>query len=669
MKGLILPVIFSCFLALAMLISTASYGQQTNIDKQALADSLYAQRLYVESAQLYSELFEELNEQPEQLGKIAYSAGNAFARSGDSENALVWYEKASHILKEAEAWDNYFIAQAKIADLHDEKGDYTTAITLGEKVINHFMQQKDSVYAAKTLHNLALYYYHNNNLQKAIDLLSQSVGWIGNKDDFQKAISYNQLGNIWADDLGDERKALHYYLKSLQFKLKGATPQSISASYNNVGISYKNLNQPDSALFYYQKALESAIESNIPRAQFNPLTNLANLYKREGEIEKATKTYEKVLLLKDYMTAVQQVDIHINLGAAYNQWQKYDDALKHLLIAEELGAEVSSPSDHALIQSQKAVAYSNTGNYEKAFAAQIAYTTLKDSIYAREKRQEIGELMIKFETAEKDLLILEQQKAMQQQELELQKRTTLFIAIFTIILIISGVLFYLFKRKEAAAQKAELELRLTEQQELTRIQQERLRISRELHDNIGSYLTLMSASVEQFAIAKEVINDKKITELKGTLAMSMRELRKTVWLLNKQAVSIDEITLRLRDFFKPLHQNGTRISVDSEGNGDYTLTEIQATHLIRIIQEAINNAYKYAACKQIDVKLKTDNSNTFHFSVADNGKGFNAQTVEHGNGLHNMRSRIEELNGDLEIFSEAGKGTEVKGSFKLKEYE
>lgn len=657
-------------LAITMLLPNPLAAQEAGVlPQQLLADSLYSEKLYAESAQLYISIFKELEDGSEQQGKIAYSAGNAFGRAGDSDNAMLWYEKSSNILRELEAWDNYFIAQVKIADLYDDIGDYLKAIALGEKAVAHFINQKDSIYAAKNMHNLSLYYYHNSEVQRAIDLLGQAISWIGNKDNFQKAISYNQLGNIWAVDLGDERKALSYYLKSLQYKLAGATPQSISASYNNVGISYKNLNQPDSALFYYQKALEKAIESNIPRAQFNPLTNLANLYKREGEIEKATKTYEQVLLLKDYMTAIQQVDIHINLGAAYNQWQKYDEALKHLLIAEELGAEVSSPSDHALIQSQMALAYSNIKNYEKAFGAQQAYTALKDSIYAREKRQEIGDLMIKYETAEKDLLISEQQQAIQLQELDLQKRTTWFIAIFTIFLIIAGVLFYLFKRKEAAAQKAELELQLAEQQELTRIQQERLRISRELHDNIGSYLTLMSASVEQFAITKEAMSDIKITELRGTLAMSMRELRKTVWLLNKQAVSINEITLRLRDFFKPLHQNGTRISVAAEGNGDQTLTEIQTTHLIRIIQEAINNAYKYAKCNQIEVTLKTDDSNKFHFSIADNGKGFNVQTVEHGNGLHNMKSRIEELNGDLQIISAEGKGTEIKGSFELKEYE
>ncbi len=652
------------------LIFFNSFGQHESLsEKRILADSLYGLRLYAESAQLYVSIFEALNEPSEEQGKIAYSAGNAFGRAGDSDNAMLWLEKSSSILRELEAWDNYFIAQVKIADLFDVKGDYLKAITLGEKVVAHFVNQKDSIYAAKNMHNLSLYYYHASEVQKAIDLLSQAISWIGNKDDFQKAISYNQLGNIWAVDLGDERKALNYYLKSLQYKLVGATPQSISASYNNVGISYKNLNQPDSAFFYYQKALEKAIESNIPRTQINPLINIANLYKRQGEIKKATDTYEQVLTLREHMTARQQVDIHINLGAAYNQWKKYDEALKHLLIAEELGAEVSSPSDHALIQSQKAQAYANTKNYEGAFAAQQAYIALKDSIYAREKRQEISDLMIKFETAEKDLTILEQQQAIQLQQLNIQKRTSWFILTFSLALIVAGILFYLFKRKEAAAQKAELELRLAEEQELTRIQQERLRISRELHDNIGSYLTLMSASVEQFANTKEALSDNKITELKGTLAMSMRELRKTVWLLNKQAVSIDEITLRLRDFFKPLHQNGTRISVASEGDGEHTLTEIQTTHLIRIIQEAINNAYKYAACNQIEVLLKTENSNKFYFSITDNGKGFNPKTVEKGNGLLNMKSRIEELRGDLQIISEEGKGTEVKGSFELKEYE
>jgi signal transduction histidine kinase len=130
-------------------------------------------------------------------------------------------------------------------------------------------------------------------------------------------------------------------------------------------------------------------------------------------------------------------------------------------------------------------------------------------------------------------------------------------------------------------------------------------------------------------------------------------------------VTVDELGIRLRDFFRPLHQNGTRITVTTGENSDQILTEIQTTHLFRIIQEAINNAYKYSGCSQIDVKLRIEEGRKLCFVVEDNGKGFDVNSIERGNGLRNMESRMRELQGELKIKSFPGKGTMVEGCFEV----
>ena len=278
--------------------------------------------------------------------------------------------------------------------------------------------------------------------------------------------------------------------------------------------------------------------------------------------------------------------------------------------------------------------------------------------------------MIKYESAQKDLQLLEQQQAIQQQELKSQKQSIWFIAIVGTVILIAGILFYLFKRKAAIAKQASLELSLAEQKEVSRLQAERLRISRELHDNIGSYLTLMSASIEQLSMQNGVNshdgeNPLKIADLQDTISMSMRELRKTVWLLNKQSVSVDEIALRIRDFFKPLHQNGTHISVKTEGNTEEKINEIQTTQLFRVIQEAVNNAYKYAKSNEIEIKLAVTVDKKLNFSISDDGDGFILEQSNSGNGLQNIKSRVAELKGEVQIESKIGNGTQIAGSFPL----
>jgi signal transduction histidine kinase len=296
------------------------------------------------------------------------------------------------------------------------------------------------------------------------------------------------------------------------------------------------------------------------------LINIANLYKKQHRTEEAINVYTQALDLAEYMTIRQQVNIYTNLGAAYNEWENFPKALHFLAVAERLANKEGGLTDRADVQMQLALAHRGMGNFEKAWQAQVNYTPLADSINVRMREQEIAELMMKYESAEKDIRILEQQHNLQQRAMQIQKRTLWLVGVIALVLAFSGILFSLVKRKEAAARQASVELRLAEQKEIARIQEERLRISRELHDNIGSYLTLLSASVEQVSAAHAVCKACKIPDLKDTLSMSMRELRKTVWLLNKDTIEVDEIAVRLRDFFKPLHQNGTKILITTEGD-------------------------------------------------------------------------------------------------------
>ena len=81
--------------------------------------------------------------------------------------------------------------------------------------------------------------------------------------------------------------------------------------------------------------------------------------------------------------------------------------------------------------------------------------------------------------------------------------------------------------------------------------------------------------------------------------------------------------------------------------------------LYRIVQEQINNIIRHAAAKQIVVELFTEEGN-IELIIADDGVGFNPDTIRKGMGLQNMRSRAELLSGTIQIASVPGKGSKVK---------
>lgn len=184
-----------------------------------------------------------------------------------------------------------------------------------------------------------------------------------------------------------------------------------------------------------------------------------------------------------------------------------------------------------------------------------------------------------------------------------------------------------------------------------------------MHDNIGSYLSLIKVSVEQLPELSEERVRENLPELQEALSLSMRELRKTVWLLNNEEISLDALAIRLREFFKALNQSGAYVNVKVVGDGAHVLSDIQATHLFRILQEAINNAWRHGEARNIDVIFSINDDRSVEFSVTDDGSGYDSAAVQRGNGLQNMKSRMAELHGNLEMQSQPGKGTTVRGRF------
>ena len=143
------------------------------------------------------------------------------------------------------------------------------------------------------------------------------------------------------------------------------------------------------------------------------------------------------------------------------------------------------------------------------------------------------------------------------------------------------------------------------------------------------------------------------------------ELRHTVWILNNESITLEEIVLRIRDLMQ-FNQHDVSLSADVIGNDQLVLNNIQSTHLIRLIQEAINNALKHSGCSQVDVLLY-GNENNISFEVRDNGIGFDLSTKTDGNGILNMHYRMNKLGGQFNL--ETGpRGTRISGSFSINNF-
>lgn len=236
--------------------------------------------------------------------------------------------------------------------------------------------------------------------------------------------------------------------------------------------------------------------------------------------------------------------------------------------------------------------------------------------------------------------------------------TPRFIALEIILalsLIILSVKYY-------AQRQLKKKLRAAEVQQ--KIHLERERISRDLHDNVGSHLTYITTSLDHisYKVTKETksISPEKINELSDFTRSTMQQLRETIWAINKEAITVTELREKIREYGYRMTSAG-RILFQTEysGNTDIMLNPSQAIHIYRIVQEAVNNAIKHSGGDLVSVKISAGGTWKLHIEIADSGKGMENHSRP-GMGLKNIRERIRDMKGELQIESNPGQGTKVK---------
>ncbi|MGB3543589.1 sensor histidine kinase [Rubrivirga sp.] len=200
-------------------------------------------------------------------------------------------------------------------------------------------------------------------------------------------------------------------------------------------------------------------------------------------------------------------------------------------------------------------------------------------------------------------------------------------------------------------------------------QTERLRISRDLHDSVGAQLSNLIAGVELARLEQRASgadsSSRTLDVIEGDARDAMGLLRETVWALSGTPISISELARQLQRFAR----DSTRAAAPSatvrvEGDRDQRLDSTAALHLLRIGQEAVQNAVKHSGGDRIEVVLEAGDGRVV-LEVTDDG-AFQRQTPVSGDGapsgfgMHTMRERAEALGADLEVATESGTAIRVE---------
>ena len=232
------------------------------------------------------------------------------------------------------------------------------------------------------------------------------------------------------------------------------------------------------------------------------------------------------------------------------------------------------------------------------------------------------------------------------------------IAIFLFILLtIVIVIKYITTKK---LKKRILHLKYLQQLDL-----ERQRISREMHDDIGAGLTQISLISEAI---KNKINAKDEAEaIANTSRKLVSSMNEIIWSLSTEYTSLQDLFAYLRELINSLLEY-SKIDYNiafPDNHNTITLTSHQRRNIVLVVKEIINNSIKYSKAKEIIISATVED-NSLLLTIIDNGIGFNVNECKKGNGLNNIKHRINEINGTFSMNSIIGKYTKFYLCIPLK---
>ena len=604
--------------------------------------------------------------------------GKAFTSVDSSD---YYFKKAKKNIKnKSDEGQYYFCKNARCVDFNQ----FDSAVVYGEKAIK-LLQRKEDLNSLLTVYlNLNKVYNNKGQYEKAIAYSLKGLK-IAEKNKNQEWIMY-YYSTLSLDyhDYESFEKGIEYGKKALRIlEKKEKNLQKHWRVLNAIAVNFDDWNKPDSALYYHKKAL-SYYKGNDTMKISSTFNNIGNTLLKQKKYKEAKRWLTSGLKISEINhknnNEIENIQHFYSLATLYTNLARIDSELnntnsaeKLFLKAHELAIKSNSAEKLRDIYSARATFYTKTKNFQKAVIDHEEYIKIRDSVFDVERDKTFSELEVKYQNEKKEKEILQTKTNLIKKESEIKIKNTQFLilTLITIGLIIISILIYRQQKIKRNQQKQEFELKsaISKIETQNKLQEQRLQISRDLHDNIGSQLTFIISSVDNVKYAFDINNaklDNKLSGISDFAKSTIIELRDTIWAMNKTEITLEDLQARIHNFVEKAKIAKSEIAfnfnVESSIKNSH-FTSVDGMNIYRTIQEAINNSIKYSEATSIDIDIFSKNKH-IEIQINDNGKGFNEKEVSLGNGLENMKKRVKDIGGEIEINSVLNTGTTI--SIRLK---
>ncbi len=501
-------------------------------------------------------------------------------------------------------------------------GNYTAALECNFKALKIGEEENNKLIIQYAYSNIGQNYFSQGEALKAIEYNTRALKIAQEiNDEWNIARNIGIIGTEY-QSISQYSKALENYFKAYALTEKIGNTNGSGVWLSNIGGVFLLLEKFDSARIYLEKSAVIFDSIGNKWSYSETLLDIGKVYFKKKNYQKSYNHYNDALRLADDVKATEcKRDVYLALSNLYSK------------------SDISLPDSNGINQLDREQMRLEALRYYKK------YIDLRDSLLNMEKQKKF--LSIEFENKMTSAKTEQDRKnAIAEQQLQKQKiiRNSLIVGSLLLVLLII-VLINRNKLKRTVE-----------------IERMRSRLSRDLHDDIGSTLSSINilsrtaqAHLNQTHDEKTKASLEKINERSQRLLGNMSDI---IWNINPGNDTIEEVMSRMREY---------ATTILEAKNIDYTfnfpkekmdcrLSMEVKNNMYLIFKEAVNNLSKYSGASNANLSLTFDEKN-IHLKIEDNGTGFNEDEIQHRGGLRNMKHRAEEIKGSIQINSTPGIGT------------
>lgn len=613
-------------------LSTISFslGAQTLKDSSTVIDlnKQVMDLVYTNTAKAKALCFKSIN-----LAKtIGFKKGEASANSrlgiaydveGQYDSAIHYYRIAYGINKKIGNKKGQGAALSNIGLVYLNMNDYSNAISNLRAAIKPLEEAREHEYLGNCYNNIGLMYTELDNYQRAMDnfqLARKEYALAGKNGQIAYVISNIAMVLSEKNELDS---AILYEHKAIPIFEKDSDYYNLAKCYNNIGVDYTKKNDYKNAEKNYLISIQYALKYNGKGGLADTYANLATVYSVLGDFKQSEKYAAEALAIAPYIKSPKiKADLLFLCGRIKIRQGDYKSASKYLMDAK----------------------------------------WLKDSIFKKETSELLTKSEIRFglERKEQENRQLQTQNRIQQLELrntenEIENRKTFNIVVIALSSLII-LLLVLYLRRRLLLQRLIDSNKSREEQ-----QEQRIRISHELHDNVGAQLSYIVSNLE--VMIQQHPEDKRLNSLSDMSKQAIVTLRETVWALNNESISVTDFADKFKQYTSKILNFNQDITCtfEEQFQDQLILQPVQALNLFRICQEAFSNAIHHSKASIIRVQFSNSGKDIFTVGIQDNGIGFDQEeaALKGHYGLSSMRTRAKDMGAHFVIDSVKGEGTQI----------